>query len=122
MQPFGAGTNKQESSTDLAVARSCKTTEPNLLTYMELIPKDVEQIVMGQILLDHKVMATAAQLLRAEHFGDDECREAYEACLSVWRSGGAVDLLTIAVHLQREQSAGISETMARMVGWTMRVS
>jgi replicative DNA helicase len=89
---------------------------------MELIPKDVEQIVMGQILLDHKIMATAAQLLRAEHFGDDECREAYEACLSVWRSGSAVDLLTIAVHLQREQSAGISETMARMVGWTMRVS
>jgi replicative DNA helicase len=33
-----------------------------------------------------------------------------------------VDLLTIAVQLQREQSAGIGETMAKMVGWTLRVS
>jgi replicative DNA helicase len=89
---------------------------------MELIPTDVEQIVIGQILLDHSVMSTAAQILRAEHFGNDECREAYEACLSVWRGGTGVDLLTIAVQLQREQSAGIGETMAKMVGWTMRVS
>ena len=83
---------------------------------------DAEQIVMGQILLDHRVMSQAAQVLKADHFGDEKCKAAYECCLSVWRSGRGVDLLTVAEQLRKDHRIDVSSTMQELVGWTRRVS
>jgi replicative DNA helicase len=83
---------------------------------------DAEQIVIGQILLDYRVMSQAAQLLKADHFGDAKCKAAYECCLTVWRLGRGVDLITVAEQLRKDQRIDVSATMKELVGYTRRVS
>jgi len=68
---------------------------------MTYIPTQAEMVCIGEILMDHRIATTAAQILRPEHFGDQSCREAYDAILSVWRDGKGVDLLTVGHEIAK---------------------
>jgi replicative DNA helicase len=83
---------------------------------------DAEEIVMGQVLIDHNVITKAARLLKPEHFGDSACRHAYEACLSLWRQGIGVDLLTAADELHRTGKMPGNVKAHDLARWTNRVA
>lgn len=70
-------------------------------TAMELVPVEVESLVIGQILYSGDVISRAARLLKSSHFGDKRCAEIYEACLELWRQDKAVDLVTVYTELKR---------------------
>lgn len=84
--------------------------------------KDAEQVVMGQILLDERVISTAARLLKPEHFSDDACRVAFSASLSLWREGVGVNLLTVADKLSKAGKMPNVVKVYELTEWTNRVS
>lgn len=83
---------------------------------------DAEQIVMGQILLDERVISRAARLLKPEHFSDNGCRAAFSASLSLWREGTGVNLLTVADRLTKDGKMPNVVKVYELSGWTNRVS
>lgn len=83
---------------------------------------DAEQIVMGQILLDERVISRAARLLKPEHFSDNACRAAFSACLELWREGMGVNLLTVADRLTKAGKMPNVVKVYELSGWTNRVS
>lgn len=87
-----------------------------------LIPTFAEDVVMGQILIDHRVITTAARLLKPEQFGSIPHRTVYETCLKLWREGSGVDLLTVTTELQRTGTLDAVGGPAGIAGWTMRVA
>lgn len=68
---------------------------------MNLIPLEIEQLVVGQVLYSPDTIGRAARILKAEHFGDPECAKVYTAALDLWRSDVAVDLVTVCVQLRK---------------------
>lgn len=68
----------------------------------DLIPTSVERLVIGQVIYMPDTITRAAVKLRPEHFGDIMCRDAFQACLDLWRNGKAVDIMTATHELQRK--------------------
>lgn len=92
------------------------------MTDAYLIPTEAERLVIGQILTDHRLMTGAAQFLKPEHFGDQPCREAYEAALAVWRDGRGVDLLTVAHEIKKKQEHFDPAVFALLASFTQPVA
>ena len=65
------------------------------ITDPALVPTDIEQVLVGTLLNDSNAVSRAARKLKPEHFGDPDCRLVYEHCLKLWRSGKAVDIVTV---------------------------
>jgi replicative DNA helicase len=88
-----------------------------MIPVQDLIPTSCERLVVGQVIYATDMVTKAAVKLKPEHFGDPRSREAYTACLELWRNGTAVDLITVAYQMQKaghnlvESSTFLSECM-----------
>ena len=68
---------------------------------------DVEQALLGAILVDNYSLERVSTLLKAEHFYDPLHQRLYEAIERMWARGHAVTPLTLKA--QMEQDAGLAE-------------
>ncbi len=68
---------------------------------------DVEQALLGAILVDNYSLERASTILKAVHFYDPLHRRLYEAIERMWARGHAVTPLTLKA--QMEQDAGLAE-------------
>lgn len=59
-----------------------------------------EALVLGAMLIDPDATAKAASMVKSEHFPPDATREVFDACVSLWRDGVGVDLLTVTRKLR----------------------
>lgn len=88
----------------------------------DLTDKDLEQIILGQILIDKDAIKAAVRWAKSEHFGIDAHQQIYDSSLSLWRAGTGVDLLTVTMDLRRKgQLDGIGGAYA-LSHMTSRVS
>lgn len=88
----------------------------------DLVVQDVEEIVLGQILFDRENISTAARYLKSEHFGVEENRMVFDACIALWRGGVGVDLITITTELQRRKQLQEVGGAPRLAGFSARVA
>ncbi len=65
---------------------------------------EAEQSVLGALLIERDAVAKATEILAAESFYRDAHRKIYRAAVSLYEKGEAVDLITIAEELRRQDS------------------
>lgn len=70
--------------------------------------KEVEEIVLGSILIEQETAARVIPTLPAEYFYFPENRIIYQACLDLVRADTPIDILTVAEQLRQE---GVLETV-----------
>lgn len=66
------------------------------MTHDDLNPKDLEDLVLGQILYEPDCISRAMRFLRPEHFFGAAHRTVYEQVMVLWREGHPIDLRTVA--------------------------
>lgn len=89
---------------------------------MDLIPSEVEKLVIGQVLYSPDVISRAVRMLKPEHFGDDECRTVYTACMELWHRDVAIDLVTVYTELRKRGEIELGEQTYRFGSYTWRVA
>lgn len=89
---------------------------------MDLIPLEIEQLVIGQVLYSPDTIGRAARILKPDHFGDPECRKVYAAALDLWRADVAVDLMTVYMELRKRGGMENGMQVAELAGYTTRVA
>lgn len=67
----------------------------------DLIPTSAERLIIGQVVYSKDMITKAAAKLKPDHFGDPMSRDAFTACLDLWRGGGSVDLLTASYAMSK---------------------
>jgi replicative DNA helicase len=79
-----------------------KTGVDRPMEYAKVPPNavDLEQLVLGAILLDHSVLTVIADQLRPESFYKLEHQHVFEACVSLFNDGKPVDIATVTVKLK----------------------
>lgn len=88
----------------------------------DLVPQELEAVVIGTVILDAEAIARAARVVKPEHFAIDNHRIIYNACLNLWRNGTGIDLLTVTLALKK---SGLLEKVGgpyALVGFTRLVS
>lgn len=65
---------------------------------------EAEQSVIGSMLLDKEVIATATEILKAEDFYREDHKEIFEAILDLFERAEPVDLITISDQLKERGS------------------
>lgn len=81
--------------------------------------KEVEDAVLGGILLEQETAARVIPALPAEYFYFPENRAIYQACLALAHESSPIDILTVAEQLRKEgllESAGGPYHVAELVG------
>lgn len=73
------------------------------MTTSRLPPHDLEaeEAVNGSLLIDGRAIYQVALLLKPDDFFDDANRIIYQACLSVYSRGEAIDQITVAQEIER---------------------
>ena len=88
----------------------------------DLMDNDLEQIILGQILIDADAIKSAVRWAKPEHFGIDRHQHIYEAAMSLWRDGTGVDLMTVTMELRRKGHLNEVGGMVALSKMTSRVS
>lgn len=65
---------------------------------------EAEQSVIGSMLLDKEVIATATEILKAEDFYREDHKEIFEAILDLFERAEPVDLITVSEQLKERGS------------------
>ncbi len=92
------------------------------MTNDDLNPKDLEDLVMGQVLYEPDCISRAMRFLKPEHFYGSEHRVVYGVVMDMWREGHPIDLCTVAHNLMkagRLKDVGGAEKLA---AWVYRVA
>ena len=74
--------------------------------YQERLPPhdiDAEEAVIGSLLIDSDSAYKVAALLRPEDFSREKNRFCYEACLALYQRGEAINQVTVAQELARQE-------------------
>lgn len=61
---------------------------------------EVEEVILGALLIDKNVIAVVAQKLMVNSFYKDHHQRIYNACLDLWNSGNPIDILTVINQLK----------------------
>ena len=74
------------------------------MTNEKLPPHDIdaEEAVIGSLLIDGTAIYRVATFLSKEDFYHEQHQWLYEACLSLYESGGAINQITVAQELDRK--------------------
>ena len=88
----------------------------------DLIPVEIENAVMGQVLYEADAISRAARMLKAEHFAQPMNRLVYGVAFDMWSDGRPVDLLTMTVELRKRGSLDMVGGSWQLVEWTRNVA
>lgn len=97
------------------------TFTPNFSAPSSLPPQaiEVEEAILGGILLDPGAISRVADTLIPEAFWIDSHKEIYRAALAIYRQGIPVDLMSVCQYLhdrQRIEKIGGQQKLAELVG------
>lgn len=92
------------------------------MSNVDLFPKEVEDIVIGQVLYEPGCVSRAASLLKPEHFYGKEQRTVYSAALEMWKDGTPVDLVTMTHKLRKDGTLDLVGGSWQLVEWTRAVA
>jgi replicative DNA helicase len=79
---------------------------------------DAEEAVNGSLLIDGQAIFSTSILLRAEDFYSEQNRWIYEACLSLYKRGEAINQITVAQELERQgrlEKSGGNTYLGRLI-------
>ncbi len=96
---------KNESSSASRNRRNLTTDVSNV--FLGTVPphsKDLEQAVLGAIMLDRDALATVLDILKPESFYDPAHQSVYQAMLDLFRSSRPIDILTVTEELRKMSS------------------
>lgn len=77
---------------------------PKFKEYMGKTPpndKDLEEAVLGALLVDKNVISTLVDILQEDSFYDERHRVVYRAMLRLFEKGNPIDILTVAQELRQ---------------------
>lgn len=80
--------------------------------------KEIEQSVLGSLLIDKQAVSLVADFLRPEHFYDGNHAEIYKAVLLLYQEREPIDLVTLPAQLKKEKvltKAGGSAYLSSLV-------
>ena len=92
------------------------------MSNVDLFPKEVEDIVIGQVLYEPGCVSRAASLLKPEHFYGNEQRTVYAAALEMWKDGTPIDVITMGHRLRKDGTFDLVGGNWQLVEWTRRVA
>ena len=92
------------------------------MSNVDLFPREVEDIVIGQVLFEPGCVSRAATLLKPEHFYGNEQRTVFSAALEMWKEGTPVDLITMTHRLRKDGTLDLVGGSWQLVEWTRRVA
>ncbi len=67
---------------------------------------ELEETVLGAIIIETNAIVNVASILRVEHFYTEQHKEIYKAILELFASGTVIDMRTLVMHLRK---AGLIE-------------
>ncbi|MES2381956.1 MAG: replicative DNA helicase [Bacteroidota bacterium] len=99
-------------------------TTTNFLESGKLPPqaRDLEEAVLGALLLEKDAINIVAEVLKADSFYDPKHQNIYNAILALWQNGSAVDILTVTQQLKKEGTLDISGGAYYVTSLTNRVA
>ncbi len=68
---------------------------------------DAEEAVVGSLLIDGSSIYRVASMLESIDFYHDQCRLLYSACLSLYQRNEAIDQITVAQELERQEKLAV---------------
>jgi len=80
--------------------------------------QDLEEIVLGSVLIDREAVVEVAEFLRPEHFYYETHGSVYEAMLKLFGDRDPIDIVTVAEQLRKQkklQKVGGKEFLAELV-------
>lgn len=92
------------------------------MTHDDLNPKDLEDLVLGQVLYEPDCISRAMRFLKPEHFFGSEHRAVYEVVVDMWRQGFPIDLFTVAHNLMKIGKLKEVGGPPRLAGWVYHVA
>ncbi len=93
---------------------------PSDVTLEKTLPNSIEseRAVLGAIILDHKAIFPATEILTAEDFYLESHREIFRAMLALVQEGTAIDLFTVLEELRRRNKVEASGCPAYLAALT----
>lgn len=89
---------------------------------LELIPTDIERLVVGQVLYSKDTISRAARMLKPEHFGDERCGVIYGTCLDMWRDDVGIDLVTVYYEMKKRGTCEAGQRAFDLAEYTRPVA
>lgn len=83
---------------------------------------DLEEVVLGAILIDEKGMQEVADFIRPDHFYKDAHRYLYEACYSLFQERNPIDLITVSQQLRKMEKLEAVGGDHYVIGLTQKVA
>ena len=83
---------------------------------------EIEESVLGALLLDQNAITNAIAILRAEYFYVEENQFIYYAITSLFREGNPVDLLSVAEQLKKDGKFDEVGGLNKLVSLTSRIT
>lgn len=83
---------------------------------------EIEESVLGALLLDQNAITNAIDILRAEYFYVEENQFIYYAITSLFREGNPVDLLSVAEQLKKDGKFDEVGGLNKLVSLTSRIT
>lgn len=110
---------------DIALNRKKRTlTNTQIFESGKIPPQapELEQAVLGALLLEKDAINIIAEVLKAESFYEPKHKNIYEAILNLWQNGSAVDILTVSQELKKNGTLDISGGAYYVTSLTNRVA
>ena len=83
---------------------------------------EVEESVLGALLLDQNAITNAIDILRVEYFYLEEHKHIYNAVTKLFRDANPVDLLSVAVQLKKDGNFDLIGGLNKLVSLTNRIT
>ena len=64
---------------------------------------EVEESLLGSLLIDREAIVEVAEFLRPEHFYHEQLGETYKAMLSLYEDREPIDVVTVAERLKSNE-------------------
>lgn len=92
------------------------------MEHADLIPVEIEDLVIGQVLYQAEAISRAARMVKPEHFAIARNRMVYTSALELWREGIGVDLVTVTTDLRKRGTLDMVGGAFQLSEWTRRVA
>lgn len=83
---------------------------------------DIEEAVLGAVMIESNAIIEIAGFLRPEHFYDEAHKEIYRAVLELFASSSKIDMRTIVMHLRKSGKIELVGGAFRIAELTSKVS
>ena len=83
---------------------------------------DVEEIVLGALMIDERSIEDVVERLKPEHFYKDENQKIYSAIFTLIKEEKPVDLLTVSAQLKKDKNLNAVGGEFRLIQLTQKVS